>query len=213
MKKTLIALIVVSVACLACAQRDHHSSSSHSFSHSSSHSGSFARPESHTMASRPSGGSFGSHSYQRASGHSFASHSGYGEHAAASGSFTRHGGFGGAVHSGNFANTHFDRSNFSRRITDRTWFRPSGHSYARGWFAGHGYRPGPVWVAPVFSCYVGYSWAYQPSVYNVVWLPDPVTGQYYEAYYYPQYGYYAWASRPLVAIGIYRPGVAFSVRL
>jgi hypothetical protein len=119
----------------------------------------------------------------------------------------------GVTHSRSFANTHFNHGNFSRRVTDRSFFRPSGRSYGRAWFAGHGYHGGPVWVAPSFSCYIGYSWAYRPQVYDTVWLPDPVTGQYYEAYYYPEYGYYAWASRPLVAIGIYRPGVAFSVRL
>jgi hypothetical protein len=50
-----------------------------------------------------------------------------------------------------------------------------------------------------------------PSLYDTVWVYDPTTGQYYQAYYYPEYGYYAWASNPLVAVGVYSPSMSFEV--
>jgi hypothetical protein len=52
-----------------------------------------------------------------------------------------------------------------------------------------------------------------PSQEVLVWVLDSATGQYYQAYYYPQYGYYAWQSNPLVAVGVYSPGISFSVNL
>ena len=73
------------------------------------------------------------------------------------------------------------------------------------------WRPGPAWISPVFSCYVGYTWDEIPSDRVLCWIQDPDTGEYYEAYYYPQYGYYAWYNNPLVAVGVYRPGIAIVI--
>jgi len=50
-----------------------------------------------------------------------------------------------------------------------------------------------------------------PSLYYTVWIYDPASGQYYEAYYYPEYGYYAWASEPLVAVAVYTPSISFEI--
>ncbi len=122
-------------------------------------------------------------------------------------------GFGEGRGSRTFSHTTFNHDNFERRVTDRSYFRPSGAWHERSWFEERGWRSGPAFVEPSFSCYVGYCWSYRPASYDVVWILDPDTDQYYEAYYYPQYGYYAWASRPLVAIGVYSPSIAFCVRI
>jgi len=98
---------------------------------------------------------------------------------------------------------------FGRRFTGD--MRPHGTGHARDYFAGRGWHQGPAWRAPLFSCYVGFSWDAMPSLYYTVWIYDPTSGQYYEAYYYPEYGYYAWASNPLVAVGIYTPSMSFEV--
>ncbi len=92
-------------------------------------------------------------------------------------------------------------------------YRPGGSGFGRSHFAGRGWGQGPGYIRPSFSCYVGFGWSSRPSQCDVVWILDPTTGQYYQAYYYPQYGYYAWASSPLVAVGVYSPGISFSVRL
>lgn len=91
--------------------------------------------------------------------------------------------------------------------------RPTGHGHPKSWFEGRRWHEGPAWVTPRYHVYAGYHWRYRPSDYDVVWIYDPDTGEYYEAYYYPQYGYYAWASDPLVAIGVYSPSISIRIGL
>ena len=85
------------------------------------------------------------------------------------------------------------------------------HNYA--WFTGRGgWHHGPAYIHPRFSIYAGYSWGVMPSDNVLCWIQDPATGQYYQAYYYPDYGYYAWRNRPLIAVGIYTPSLAIVIR-
>lgn len=90
-------------------------------------------------------------------------------------------------------------------------FRPTGVGHARSWFGGTGWHRGPAYREPIFECYPGFAFESMPSLYDTVWMYDPTTGEYYQAYYYPEYGYYAWASSPLVAVGVYTPSISFEI--
>lgn len=73
------------------------------------------------------------------------------------------------------------------------------------WFRGRDWHYGPAFISPRYHIYAGYTWGSMPLDAVLCWVYDPSTGEYYEAYYYPQYGYYAWYNNPLVAVGIYNP--------
>ncbi len=88
-----------------------------------------------------------------------------------------------------------------------------GVGHARDWFEGRRWHEGPAWVTPIHSCYPGFAFSAIPANHVVVWIFDSATGQYYEAYYYPEWGYYAWVSNPLVAVGEYSPQISMVVNL
>lgn len=209
MKKILIGLLLVAVALPGAAQSrrsrgggqaaprssgvSHAAPRSSGFSHAAARtSGGFTRP-----AARPT------NSYTRSS-------SGYSRSNTRSGFAGSYGRSGSATRSSTFG---LRRSPGYRAIGGHGGgnIRPTGIGHPRDWFAGRGWHPGPSFIAPIFSCYPGFTWNEMPSLYDVVWVYDPTTGQYYEAYYYPEYGYYAWASNPLVAVGVYTPSMAFEV--
>jgi hypothetical protein len=83
--------------------------------------------------------------------------------------------------------------------------------HPRSWFEARHWHEGPAFIAPTIACYAGYVWSSIPPNYQVVWIWDEATQQYYEAYYYPQYGYYAWASNPLYAVGEYSPSISIVI--
>jgi hypothetical protein len=163
----------------------------------------------HAMARTGAGhSSFSGAARTRGGGnHSFASHN--------RGSFNHNGSFN---HSGNVnvhSNTFVHNGGGHRGFGGGGRFHPTGIGHNTAWFNSHGgWHHGPGYIHPIYGgIYIGYSWGVIPPHRELVWIQDPATGEYYEAYYYPDYGYYAWYNRPLVAVGVYNPSLAITVRL
>ena len=119
------------------------------------------------------------------------------------------------THTGHHTGAHHRRSGThgSMHQSGPVNLRPSGTGHPRDWFEHQRWHEGPAWQTPSYSCYPGFLWSAQPSVVVTVWMFDQASGQYYQAYYYPQYGYYAWVNNPLVAVGEYSASIAIVVDL
>jgi hypothetical protein len=90
--------------------------------------------------------------------------------------------------------------------------RPSSAGHPRDWFEHQHWMEGPAYQTAQFSCYAGFVFGSQPAGAVLVWVFDSTSNQYYQAYYYPAYGYYAWVSNPLVAVGEYSPQIAIVIQ-
>jgi len=153
-----------------------------------------------------------------------ASHATGGQHGSFSGGQRRSMGHsGGYSHTAGSGGRHFGSSTgghrshmhgmVAGRVRGGGGFRPSGIGHPRDWFEHQRWHEGPAFRTPRFSCYEGFTWGYMPALRDLVWIFDAATGQYFQAYYYPDYGYYAWVSNPLVAIGEYSPQISIVVNL
>lgn len=101
-------------------------------------------------------------------------------------------------------------------LEDRVFFldnyRPM-FGYTQDWVRDHRCESAPRYSRPRWDCYRGYFWYTQPDSFYLVWVWNDRYQNYYPAYYYPEYGYYAWTSEPLIAVGEYRPQFSIVINL
>lgn len=77
------------------------------------------------------------------------------------------------------------------------------HGHSRIWWENHNWAMGPSYEHPTYECWVGGFWFVMPAYHVLVWVYVEEDDRYYPAYYYPEYGYYAWVDEPLIAAGVY----------